>query len=332
MARFWSARLPVACSRAACTLPLRLIVLTDGTRTFQIVWTASLISVLFAPLVDQERVGVRLEAGVGLLGDDRADDRRRGGLHRRPLLVGLVLGLALGRRWRFERRPSSRVRRAAVGHHARRSAAAATLVGRRGRPRVTTIACTSCAGCRNDFSHGAGAARLALRREHDQHLARRARARRAARRRPWSSARRTSGPRPRRACRSARASVSAERRRRGRIFLLTRMVVVAGHGAVGDAAAGPLRRADGALARAAGALLAPRLPPAAARPRRASSTECVPARSAASPATTTWCISGTLTVASNRSVGQLARARLLARPRRARRPSPSVTPPSSPAA
>ena len=48
-ARFWSGRFPYMPSRDRLRLPLRLIVLTDRTRTFQICWTASLISVLFAP-------------------------------------------------------------------------------------------------------------------------------------------------------------------------------------------------------------------------------------------------------------------------------------------
>jgi hypothetical protein len=47
IARFWSGRLPTVNRRRLC-LPLRLIVFTPVTRTFQMLWTASLISVLFA--------------------------------------------------------------------------------------------------------------------------------------------------------------------------------------------------------------------------------------------------------------------------------------------
>src|SRR6266545_279384 len=47
MARFWSARLPCV-NRRRLTFPCRLSVFTENTRTFQICWMASLISVLFA--------------------------------------------------------------------------------------------------------------------------------------------------------------------------------------------------------------------------------------------------------------------------------------------
>src|SRR5512132_4402532 len=49
IARFSSPRLPLVKPRLF-TLPWRLRVLTEVTRTFQMVWTASLISVLFARL------------------------------------------------------------------------------------------------------------------------------------------------------------------------------------------------------------------------------------------------------------------------------------------
>ncbi|HCP61007.1 MAG TPA: hypothetical protein DIU14_00830 [Actinobacteria bacterium] len=48
MARFWSGRRPVPI-RLCLTLPLRFIVVTFSTRTFQICWMACLISVLFEP-------------------------------------------------------------------------------------------------------------------------------------------------------------------------------------------------------------------------------------------------------------------------------------------
>ena len=121
----------------------------------------------------------------------------------------------------------------------------------------------------------------------------------------WSAAPRTSPPSTTASVPSAACAESAMRERLQRGPSVDLAGVAARMRAEDDAAAGPLRRAGGALAGAAGALLAPRLGARRRRRGRGSWSTCVPWRRAASSAFTTSCTSASFRSSAEHVGGEL---------------------------